>query len=105
VLKAWCSGMDRPSIPYYLKARFLDATSTHSGDLRAMCATIDRLVGWLLFPRLSSFSKLLARLLHVHARETEEIFTQDLALRLFGELRVAVALNKVLRELEVPEGV
>ncbi len=47
------------------------------------------MVGCLPFPRLSRFSELLACLLKVHARETEEVFTKDLALRLFGYLWVA----------------
>jgi hypothetical protein len=47
----------------------------------------------------------LAGLLHIHVRETEEVLAQDLPFSLLGELRVAVALDEVLRELEVPEGV
>src|SRR5215216_4991916 len=45
------------------------------------------------------------RLLHVHPVQAQEVLAQDLALGLLGELRVAVALDQVLGQLEVPEGV
>src|SRR5215210_1082491 len=47
------------------------------------------------FPRLSQ----------VHAREPEEVLAEDLTLRPFGELRVAVAFDEVLGDLKVPERV
>src|ERR687897_976685 len=54
---------------------------------------------------LRSCGEPLARLFDIHTREVEQILAQDLALRLFGKLRVAVALDEVLWDLEVPEGV
>src|SRR5919199_873077 len=41
--------------------------------------------------------------LHVDAVQAGEVLTEDLALRLLGELRVAALLDDVARQLEVPE--
>src|SRR5829696_3506304 len=57
------------------------------------------------FPRLRSCREPLARLFDIHSLQSEQVFTQNLALGLFGELRVAVAFDQVLWQLEVPEGV
>src|SRR5215208_219707 len=57
------------------------------------------------FPRRRSCGKPLARLFDIHSLQSEQVFAQNLALGLFGELRVAVAFDQVLWQLEVPEGV
>src|SRR5215208_1126814 len=57
------------------------------------------------FLGLRSCGEPLACLFDIYTREAEQILTEDLTLRLFGELRVAVAFDEVLRNLEVPEGV
>ena len=57
------------------------------------------------FPRLRSCGKPLARLFDIHSLQSEQVFAQNLALGLFGELRVAVAFDQVLWQLEVSEGV
>jgi hypothetical protein len=57
------------------------------------------------FPRLRSCGEPLARLFDIHSLQSEQVFAQNLALGLFGELRVTVAFDQVLWQLEVPEGV
>src|SRR5829696_1894346 len=57
------------------------------------------------FPRLRSCGKPLARLFDIHSLQSEQVFAQNFALGLFGELRAAVAFDQVLWQLEVPEGV
>src|SRR4051794_23491464 len=44
-----------------------------------------------------------AGLLDVHPVQTQQVLAQDLALALLGQLRVAVAVAEVLRDLEVAE--
>ena len=39
-------------------------------------------------------------LLHVHAVEPQKVLAEDLSLRLLGELRVPVAVDQILAELD-----
>src|SRR5215471_13266027 len=43
-------------------------------------------------------------LLYVHPVQAEQVLPEDLPLGLIGQLRVAVALAEILRDLEVHEG-
>src|SRR5262245_15474932 len=48
-------------------------------------------------------SEALFGLLDVHAVQAEQILAENLPFRLLGQLRVAVAVDEVLRDLELPE--
>src|SRR2546423_1296600 len=54
---------------------------------------------------LPGAAQLCLGLLDVHAMQLEQVLPEDLPLGLLGQLRIAVALAQVLRDLEVHERV